>query len=159
LVVATQGAMLVTRIGSVACALPIELVVETMRALPIEPIGASDDALALVDGLAMIRGSPVPVVDARRLLGVTGGGATRFVVVRIADRRLALVVDSVIEVKRLDLDALARLPPLLDGSRSAWASAIGARDAGLLIVLDAARVLPESSWRALDQRAGRSADP
>ena len=156
---ATQGAMLLTRVGGMICALPIEHVVETMRPLPIEPIGARDDALALVDGLAMIRGAPVPVIDARRLLGVTAGGATRFVVVRIADRRIALVVDSAIEVQHLDRDAFARLPPLFESARRAWASAIGMRDAGLLIVLDAAHVLPDDGWRALDQRAERSADP
>src|SRR5215467_14541310 len=64
------AAILVTRVGGLACAFLIEHVVETMRPMPIEPVGGSDDdALAAVDGLAMIRGLPVPVVDARKLLG------------------------------------------------------------------------------------------
>jgi light-regulated signal transduction histidine kinase (bacteriophytochrome) len=95
------GAVLVTRVGGVACAFPIAHVVETMRPLPIEPIGGSDSALALVDGLAMVRGAPIPVIDARRLLGIPGAPATRFVIVRAAERRVALVVDAVIDI-RLD---------------------------------------------------------
>jgi len=152
--------MLVARVGGLACAFPIEHVVETMRPLAVEPIGRSgDEALALVDGLAMIRGAAVPVVDVRRLLGVTGAPATRFVVVRIADRRIALVVDAVIEVRHLELHAFDRLPPLLGGASRDCVSAIGAREADLLVVLDAARVLPEDSWRALDRRADRAERP
>lgn len=145
------GAMLVTRIGGLACALPVAHVVETMRPLPVEPLATPGDrALALVDGLAMIRGAPVPVVDARKLLGVSGAAATRFVVVRAAQRRIALVVDAVLEVRRIDVDALPGLPPLLSGARDV-VSALGALDAELLVVLDSARVLPEDGWRALER--------
>jgi purine-binding chemotaxis protein CheW len=149
------GAMLVTRVGGVACALPIAHVIETMRPLPVEPIGASgDDGLALVEGLAMIRGAPVPVIDARRLLGVPGAAASRFVVVRAADRRVALAVDAVLDVRRIDAAALPGLPPLLRDARRDAVSAIGALDAELLVVLDSARVLPDHGWGAIDERIG-----
>ncbi|MGH9889095.1 MAG: chemotaxis protein CheW [bacterium] len=149
------GAMLVTRIGGLACALPIAHVVETMRPLPVEPLATPGDrALALVDGLAMIRGAPVPVVDARKLLGVSGAAATRFVVVRAAQRRIALIVDAVLDVRRIDIDALPGLPPLLSGARDV-VSALGALDTELLIVLDSARVLPDDGWHALE-RGGAS---
>ena len=144
-------AILVTRVGGLACALPIEHVVETMRPLPVEPIGRDDEALAPIDGLAMIRGLPVPVVDARKLLGVPSPPARRFVVVRAAQRSVALVVDAVIDVKRIELEAVSRLPPLLGNVRHDWVSAIGTLDAELLIVLDAARVLPDDSWRAIER--------
>lgn len=148
------GAMLVTRVGGVACAIPIAHVVETMRPLPIEPIGsANDGALAAVDGVAMIRGAPVPVVDARKLIGVPGEAATRFVIVRIAERRVALVVDAVLDVRRVAADALPGLPPLLRTAPREVVSAIGALDAELLIVLDSARVLSEDAWRALEPGA------
>jgi purine-binding chemotaxis protein CheW len=149
------GAVLVTRVGGVACAFPIAHVVETMRPLPIEPIGGSDSALALVDGLAMVRGAPIPVIDARRLLGIPGGPATRFVIVRAAERRVALVVDAVIDVRHLELDALPRLPPLLGGAQRDWVSAIGALDAGMLVVLDAVRVLADDAWRTIERRDQR----
>lgn len=149
-----HGAMLVTRIGGVACAIPIEHVVETMRPLPVEPLGRSEDpSLAAIEGTAMIRGAPVPVIDARRLLGVASQHAGRFVVVRAAGRRIALAVDHVIEVTRLEADVISRLPSLLGGANRDCISAIGARDAALLVVLDVTRVLADDGWRALE-RAG-----
>jgi purine-binding chemotaxis protein CheW len=139
---ATQGAMLVTRIGGVACAFPVEHVVEIMRPLPVEPLGRSGQpAPALVDGLAMIRGVAVPVIDARKLLGLPGESTTRFVIVRVAGRSVALVVDAVIEVAAIELETLARWPPLLEAADRAWIAAIGTRDAALLVVLDSARLL------------------
>jgi purine-binding chemotaxis protein CheW len=158
--VATQGAMLVTRVGGLTCAFPIEHVIETMRPLPVEPIGRSgDEGPAVVDGLTMIRGAPVPVVDARRLLGVSGEHAARFVVVRATEhRRVAVVVDAVIAVMRIELATLAGLPPLLGGAHCDSIAAIGARDAGLLVVLDSARLLPADSWVAVERACERGGE-
>lgn len=151
---ATQGAMLVTRVGRVACALPIAHVVETMRPLPIEPIArAGEDALAIVIGIAVIRGAAVPVIDARKLLGVEGGPATRLVVLETGERRIALAVDAVLDVQEIDAATLERLPPLLASARRESVSALATRDAELMVVLDAARALPEEQWRALTEPA------
>jgi purine-binding chemotaxis protein CheW len=154
--VATQWAMLVTRIGGMACAFPIEQVIEVMRPPPIEPLGRSDGALAAIDGVAMIRGTPTPVVDARRLLGLSPARAARIVIVRIADRSLGVLVDDVIGVQGIERDMLSPLPPLLHGANRDSVSAIGARDRELLVVLDAVRVLPEDSWQAIAPALARS---
>jgi purine-binding chemotaxis protein CheW len=156
--------MLVTSVGSIACGLPIEHVIEIMRPPPVEPIarasaGVIDPALAMVDGLAMIRGVPVPVIDVRKLLGKTGGHATRIVVVRVRDRQVAMLVDEVFGVQYVEQAQLSRLPPLLGGANRDSISAIGARDAALLVVLDAARLLPEHSWRAIDRDRGSGGEP
>jgi purine-binding chemotaxis protein CheW len=144
--------MLVTRVGRVACAIPIEHVIETMRPLPVEPITRSGaESLALVQGLAMIRGAPVPVVDARMLLGVPGERGARFVVVRAGERRIALVVDEVIEVRAIGSTLQSRMPLLFDPAKHESVAAVGTLDAELLVVLDSARVLPEDSWRSLER--------
>lgn len=155
--------MLVTRVGGIACAFPIEQVIETMRPVTVEPIGRSASAaLAFVEGLAVIRGAPVPVVDARQLLGTPRGSGARVVVVRAADHRIAVVVDDVIGVRQLARDTLSALPSLLRGANQDSVSAIGARDGGLLVVLDSARVLSEDNWRVIaqaDAPGGDHGDP
>ncbi len=132
---------LIASVGTITCAIPIEHVVETMRPLPIEPLG---NLPAFVRGLAIVRGTPMPVVDAAILLGITGGEPARFVVVRIADRRLALAVDRVVEVRRIARAALSAMPPLLRAVESV--AAVGAADAGLLVLLEVARTVPPEVW-------------
>src|SRR6185295_4576205 len=60
------GLHLVVTVQSLACALPIARVIETMRPLPVRRIERAPD---IVLGAAIIRGIPTPVVDASRLLG------------------------------------------------------------------------------------------
>jgi purine-binding chemotaxis protein CheW len=155
--------MLLAQVGTIVCAFPLMHVVETMRPLPIEPVrggagsGGGATIAACVAGLAIVRGEPIPVVYAAQLLGGAAGGGTRFVILRSGERRIALVVDAVLAVRAIEPATLAALPPLLGDARREVATAIGALDAALLVVLDAARIVPDETWRALD--AAREAAP
>jgi purine-binding chemotaxis protein CheW len=124
---------LITRVGDRLCALPIELVEETMRRLRIETTGTSSFVL----GVAIIRGRPTPVVDTAKLVGTISRGATRFVTLRVGDRRVALAVDEVIDVRVLPA---GELPPLVAGD---IVTALAALDRELVIVLDAARIIAQ----------------
>src|SRR5258708_4244878 len=78
---------LIFNVGARMCALPVGHVAEIMRPLPVEPVfGAPEFVL----GLAVIRGEPVPVCDAGKLLGVEGAQPGRFVAVFAGGRRVAL---------------------------------------------------------------------
>lgn len=131
--------VLIARVGTLACALPVEHVVETMRPLPIEPLGHDAD---YVRGVAVIRGAPTLVIDAARLFGTSAGARSRFVVVRAGARTVALIVDEVSEVRALAGDELGALPPLAREAGSGTIQAIGARDRELVVVLEAARLVP-----------------
>ena len=66
------------------------------------------------------------------------------------------MVDAVIDVRGIAREIFAALPPLLAGAGRDAVSAIGARDAGLLVVLDAARVVTDDAWRVIERSAPRS---
>ena len=111
-----------------------------MRPLPVSPVRQSQ---RFVTGLARIRGAPVPVVDACLLLGAGGpGGAGRFVLLRVGERRVALAVEDVVGVRWMPAEPLARLPPLLGEASHEAVAAIAALDGQLLLVLDAVGLLP-----------------
>ena len=145
-----RGASLVCRIATRLCALPVGAVIETMRQLPLEPIAG---APAFVVGLAIIRGEPVPVVDAARLLGAEPGRANRFVTLRTAPRPIALAVDDVLGVHRLAADSLVALPALAGALAGDVVAAIGALDARLLMVLETARLVPPEVFELVERAA------
>ncbi len=145
-------AHLLCRAGSCVCALPLVHVSETMRALPLEALGGMPD---FVLGLAIVRGAPTPVVDVSRLVGGARGAPARFVTVKTRRTPLALAFDEVLGVRVLAPRSLQEIPPLLGGSRAGIVSAIGALDRELLVLLEAARALPESVWAALAARGAR----
>jgi len=145
-------AVLAVRATTKWCALPLTLVGETMRPLPVEPLRAMP---AFVRGFAIVRGEAVPVVDLEALVsGAPGASGKRFVTLRISEgHTLALLVDEVLGVLSLPASTFNALPSLLRDAGQV-ASAIGARDQQLLMMLDASRLLPDEVWKALDERPG-----
>jgi purine-binding chemotaxis protein CheW len=148
-------ALLICRVGSRLCGIPLEHVVETMRPLPVEPLSHLP---GFVDGLSLIRGRPTPVLDAHRLLGADGGQKrrARYVTIRLGRRNAALAVDAVLGVRHVAAAELADLPGLLREPRNELVQALGMLDHELLVVLERSRLLPESVWETLDAEARRT---
>jgi purine-binding chemotaxis protein CheW len=138
---------LVFRVLTFNCALPLQHVSETMRPLPVEPIAG---AISPVAGIAIIRGCPVPVVDVAWLIAGQRSQPSRFVTIDIAARRVALAVDTVVGVRTIHTEALNELPPLLQNAPADVIAGMGTLDAELLVVLRAARLVPEPVWDALE---------
>jgi purine-binding chemotaxis protein CheW len=145
--------MLLARAGGRVCALSLEHVVETMRPRPTSALSGTP---AFVRGVAVIRGEPTPVVDLAELLGAAGAPATRFVVVRAAERLVALAVEDVVGIVPREAATGGTLAPLLAELREGAVDRLGTLDRELLVVLDAARLMPAEVWsslaRARDER-------
>lgn len=142
------GSVLIVTAGARACALPLHHVAETMRPLPIEPIAGTP---GFVRGVSVIRGAPTPVVDLTALLegGQPSAAHGRFVTVKVGERRVALGVDGVVGLRILASAQLGELPPMLRDVAADLIEAVGARDAQLLVVLRAARLVPDEVWMTL----------
>jgi purine-binding chemotaxis protein CheW len=135
--------VLVLRCGGLYVCLPTAAITEVFRPLPVEPVG---EAPAFVRGLAVVRGRAIPVLDLRLFLGVDAPQeAQRWVSVAVAGRAVALAVDEVLEVRSLDASALAQMPPLLAGGAPS-VEALGSLDSQLLLLLQAAHLVPEREW-------------
>ncbi|HEY9380787.1 MAG TPA: chemotaxis protein CheW [Burkholderiales bacterium] len=147
----TRVSSLLFNVRAHICALPLNHVIETMRPLPVVSLPG---IAAPVLGVSIIRGEPMPVVDPGRLLDGTPSQPTRFITLRIAERHIALSVDDVQGVRTMDAASLQECPPLLrDASRDLVAS-IATLDAELLFVLNAARIVPDTAWHAVDAWGG-----
>jgi purine-binding chemotaxis protein CheW len=147
------GLSLLCRTGAVLCALPVEHVIETMRLPPLDALSGAPHFIA---GVAVVRGGPLPVIFVNRLFGNEEKLPGRLVVVRAGERRIGLAVDAVVDVRTLSPDMLQRLPPLLrDASHHAVAD-IGTLDGELLVVLEAARVVPADLFALVEAEAAAS---
>jgi purine-binding chemotaxis protein CheW len=129
---------------------PLSQVVETMRPLSTEAITGMP---AFVRGLAIIRGTAVPVVDLGCLLGGGSGlPTTRFVLLRLGERRAALAVEALLGVRDLEAARLHAMPPLLQQASLELIEQVGTLDGELLVVLRVCRTVPDDLWPALSGR-------
>jgi len=150
---ASEGSSaLIVTVGTRACAIPLQHVAETMRPLAIEPISGTPE---FVRGVSMIRGAPIPVVDLEMLFENAGHNAAygRFVTLKVGERRVALAVDRVVGLRKLDSAQIGELPPLLRDVGADLIESIGTSDAQLLIVLRATRLVPDAVWATLEPLA------
>jgi purine-binding chemotaxis protein CheW len=100
------------RIAGEDYAIDIMRVREIIHPGPITPVPR---APAFVEGVIRLRGDVIPVIDVRKRFGLPGTPATRksrFLVVNVAGRRIALVVDEVREVLRLPRSEIRPAPAL-----------------------------------------------
>jgi purine-binding chemotaxis protein CheW len=139
---------LVALAGGKRLALALGDVIEVMRPLPVSKLAGVPP---FVLGAAVVRGVPVPVIDAGALLGETGPRTcTRFVSLRLGARRAALAVDALVGVRALEDADLKTMPPLLRDVVAGVADAIGSLDEDLLLVLRAGKLVPEQVWQAVE---------
>jgi purine-binding chemotaxis protein CheW len=144
--------LLVCKVGAKLYALPLEQLLENMRPLPTEPLAHLPD---FVLGLALIRGRPTPVLDARRLLGSPSEQAPeRYLTLDLGtatQRVVALAVDAVVGVRALPPDALGDLPSLLHAPGGPGVRAVATLDADLVLLLERTRLVSEDLWQRLEQ--------
>lgn len=136
---------MLSRIGNQLCALPLSHVVETMRPLPVRPMPGMPDFIA---GLSLVRGTPLPVVDAAVLTGQTAGPASRFITLQVGARQVVMAVQEVVGIRAMGAEPLHDMPPLLGRAHRDVVAAIGTLDSEFLWLLDAARIVPADVWRA-----------
>jgi purine-binding chemotaxis protein CheW len=99
-----------------------------------------EPAPAYLLGVALIRGESVPVVDAGMLLTGEACEATRLVILRVGERRVALAVAEVVGTRALEEADLRALPPLLSGAAD-LVTAMAVLDGKFVEVLESARLL------------------
>lgn len=102
------------RIGGEDYAVDIMRVREIINPLPVTPVPR---APSFIEGVIRLRSEVIPVVDVRKRFGHPPAPPTRktkFVIVRIGGRRIALVVDEVTEVVRLPRADIRPAPTFAD---------------------------------------------
>ena len=140
-----QHSYLLVRCRAWLCALPLTEVVETLRTLPLQPVAG---APPFVRGLSLVRGELVPVVDLALLLGGEGGAAAgRLILVRAAERRLALAVDEVLRVTPLPHSA--KVAPLISQALPEQVAALAVLDGAALAVLQSTHLISQEEWASL----------
>lgn len=156
----TPGAALLFRAGPLLCALPLPDVVETLRPLPTRTLAGTP---ASVRGVCVLRGAPVPVLDAAVLLGGAAAEVSRFVAVRAPRGPVALATGPVLGVVDLPSAAAPGGGPAGAPAAPDLGPAVGAPAATLavhgdepLLVLSGATVVPDAVAASLDAHAHAS---
>ncbi len=97
--------------------------------------------------------SVVPLVDLRKRVGLeaTYREETRVMIVHYEQEQVAIVVDLVVEVLRVDATTITAPPSMVRGLAAAYISGMIARPGRTIVVLNAARLLSSTERLALSE--------
>jgi purine-binding chemotaxis protein CheW len=143
------------RVGSQEFALEILQVERILRYERPAPLPRSPDFL---EGVVTYDGIPVPVVDLRKRLELPApiDEHTRLMVLALEDQRVAVIVDEVREVLRVDSTTIIAPPPIVRGLAAAYIAGLVTRGERMLILLQAARLLSSTERLALAEAGAAS---
>lgn len=147
---ADEVQFVVFRLGTQQFALGIS---QVERILRYEAPAAVPGAPDFLEGVIPYAGGVVPVVDLRKRLNLDGSlrEETRLVVVQLDDQDVAIVVDQVLEVLRVDSRAITPPPRMVRGLAAKYISGIISREDGTIVVLNAGQLLTSSERLALTE--------
>jgi purine-binding chemotaxis protein CheW len=152
---------LVFRLGQAEFGLPVEAVVEVVRAP--ERVTRVPKAPKFLEGVINLRGAVVPVIDQRRRFDMPRldeGEGRRLVVVQTGGHRAGLIVDSVSEVMRATADAIKDAPDLTEDIARLVHGVINLESEGrIILILDTAELLTRAERGLLDKFESRAQAP
>lgn len=138
------------RVGPQEFALDI---LQVERILRYERPSPLPKAPAFLEGVVRYEGAAVPVVDLRKRLELPDPQReeTRLMVLALEDQRIAIVVDEVREVMRVDAATITPPPPVVRGLAAPYIAGIISRGERTVVLLQALKLLTSTERLALTQ--------
>jgi purine-binding chemotaxis protein CheW len=136
------------RVGPQEFALDI---LQVERILRYERPAPLPGAPAFLEGVIRYEEGSVPVVDLRKRLELADPvrEETRLMVLMLEDQRVAVVVDEVLEVMRVDSATITAPPPVVRGLAAPYIAGIIARGDRTIVLLQVLRLLTATERLAL----------
>jgi purine-binding chemotaxis protein CheW len=138
------------RVGRQEFAFDILQVERILRYIAPSPLPKAPQFL---EGVLPYGGGAVPVIDLRKRFELEASirEETRLMVLELETQRVAVLVDEVREVLRIDTTTIAAPGPMVSGLAAAYISGIITRPGRTIIILNARKLLSATERLELDQ--------
>lgn len=134
-----------------------EFCVDIMQVLEIirmQNITKVPDVPDFVEGIINLRGTVIPIIDLKKRLKlklVDYNDDTRIIIIKIGNKSVGFIVDSVTEVLHVDNDSIKEAPDFIAGIGKEYIESVVSYDDRLIINLNLNRVLTESEKKEIEE--------
>ena len=128
-------------------------ILQVERILRYSPPSPLPKAPLFLEGVMPYGEGAVPVIDLRKRFELDApiGEETRLMVLQLDDQRVAVLVDEVREVLRVDSTAIAAPGPVVSGLAAVYIAGIITRPNRTIIILNARKLLSSTERLALTE--------
>ncbi len=149
--------LVVFKLGEEEFGAPIHQVHEILRLVEITRVPR---APRFIEGVVNLRGRIIPILDLRRRfdlpLDASPKKKQRIMEVEVEGQVLGMIVDEVIEVVRLPVDAIEPPPAMVADIAGEYLAGVGKLPGRILIMLNFDKILSEEETQQVEQAAMKS---
>lgn len=129
-------------------------IMDVLEIIRMQTITKVPDVPSFVEGIINLRGTVIPIIDLKKRLKLkltNYDDDTRIIIIKINEKSVGFIVDSVTEVLHVENDSIKEAPDIIAGIGKEYIESVVSYDDRLIINLDLEKILTESEKREIEE--------
>ncbi|MDK2805720.1 MAG: purine-binding chemotaxis protein CheW [Thermoanaerobacterium sp.] len=129
-------------------------IMDVLEIIRMQTITKVPDVPSFVEGIINLRGTVIPIIDLKKRLKLKltdYDDDTRIIIIKINEKSVGFIVDSVTEVLHVENDSIKEAPDIIAGIGKEYIESVVSYDDRLIINLDLEKILTESEKREIEE--------
>ncbi|MBP2072603.1 MULTISPECIES: chemotaxis protein CheW [Thermoanaerobacterium] len=129
-------------------------IMDVLEIIRMQTITKVPDVPSFVEGIINLRGTVIPIIDLKKRLKLkltNYDDDTRIIIIKINEKSVGFIVDSVTEVLHVENDSIKEAPDIIAGIGKEYIESVVSYDDRLIINLDLEKILTESEKKEIEE--------
>lgn len=129
-------------------------IMDVLEIIRMQTITKVPDVPSFVEGIINLRGTVIPIIDLKKRLKLKltdYDDDTRIIIIKINEKSVGFIVDSVTEVLHVENDSIKEAPDIIAGIGKEYIESVVSYDDRLIINLDLEKILTENEKKEIEE--------
>ncbi|AGB19177.1 chemotaxis protein CheW [Thermoanaerobacterium thermosaccharolyticum] len=129
-------------------------IMDVLEIIRMQTITKVPDVPSFVEGIINLRGTVIPIIDLKKRLKLkltNYDDDTRIIIIKINEKSIGFIVDSVTEVLHVENDSIKEAPDIIAGIGKEYIESVVSYDDRLIINLDLEKILTENEKKEIEE--------
>ncbi|MCP2240701.1 chemotaxis protein CheW [Thermoanaerobacterium thermosaccharolyticum] len=129
-------------------------IMDVLEIIRMQTITKVPDVPSFVEGIINLRGTVIPIIDLKKRLNMkltSYDDNTRIIIIKINEKSVGFIVDSVTEVLHVENDSIKEAPDIIAGIGKEYIESVVSYDDRLIINLNLEKILTESEKKEIEE--------
>ncbi|MGF7429195.1 chemotaxis protein CheW [Thermoanaerobacterium thermosaccharolyticum] len=129
-------------------------IMDVLEIIRMQTITKVPDVPSFVEGIINLRGTVIPIIDLKKRLKLkltNYDDDTRIIIIKINDKSVGFIVDSVTEVLHVENDSIKEAPDVIAGIGKEYIESVVSYDDRLIINLNLEKILTENEKKEIEE--------
>ncbi|WP_434577249.1 chemotaxis protein CheW [Thermoanaerobacterium thermosaccharolyticum] len=129
-------------------------IMDVLEIIRMQTITKVPDVPSFVEGIINLRGTVIPIIDLKKRLKLkltNYDDDTRIIIIKINEKSVGFIVDSVTEVLHVENGSIKEAPDIIAGIGKEYIESVVSYEDRLIINLDLEKILTENEKKEIEE--------